>query len=479
MRITEQWIQERAPARALAESGRAISQAGRFAALCRSEDGKTYWGECAGSAINRYYVSLDWGLSDEEPVISCSCDSRHLPCKHALGLMYELLEGRSFAVDETPPYVLRIRAKRALELARAERRLERARRYEAAARDRRLERQIDGLEKAERLVEKVVQRGTEAMTEAMAQSMERLGAELEGRGLPGARTALERAARLDRRFAQEGGGSAELRSAVLCALADLHTFDVRAEAFLGEQLSYESYAMEDPLLYEALGGVWNMDELREIGSFRRHARLAQLSFDVSWQEQRRQWAERSFWLELSGGGLVQSLELRPGKPGSRYSAAGDSCFDVVETPVLCQTPMASCPRVWWDRSVTVPMTEEERASLRGYAEKDLSAAADRARTELSDPLRPETVPALVRVGAVGRVDGRLVLEDEGGSRVALRDRAEDGAALASAARLAALPLPPQRGDALFGLFFCDRAEGRLCFQPYSLVTADGVVRLQF
>ena len=476
MQITEQWILDHAPGAALAESGRNLSRAGRFAALECSEDGKTYWGQCAGSAVNRYYVSLDWALSPGEPMWSCSCDSRHSPCKHVLGLMYELLSGKPFAAAEQPPYVLRMRAKRASELNRSEDRLKRARRLEAAAKDRRIGRQLEGLAKAERLLEKLVKRGGEGMTEASALSMERLASELDSRSLPGISRALERAAELERRLLEESG--AEAGEEFLRSVSNLHALNVRAEKFLHEQLSSGSYAMEDPLLYELLGGSWNMDELREIGSFRRNARLVQLSFDVSFDEARRLWVERSFWLELGAGALAQSLELRSAKAG-RFTALGDSCFDVLEIPVLFETPMVTCPRVWWKTALPFPLAEEERASLRDYAEGDLAAAASRARKELADPAGGETVPALLRVGRLGRVGEELVLENENGSRVALRDRAESGGLQNAAARLTLLPEPPKSGDALFGLFYYDGTLRRLCLHPYSVITPEGILRLQF
>ena len=100
---------------------------------------------------------------------------------------------------------------------------------------------------------------------------------------------------------------------------------------------------------------------------------------------------------------------------------------------------------------------------------------------MNDPLLPAFVPALIAVASVGYVGDMLVLADSAGGRIALRDRAEDGADRASTKRLAALPKPPMAGDALFGLIFFDETDRdrRLCLHPYSLVTPDEIVRLQY
>ena len=144
--------------------------------------------------------------------------------------------------------------------------------------------------------------------------------------------------------------------------------------------------------------------------------------------------------------------------------------------MLYESPVPPCQRVWWDDCASVELTAADYAAVLRRAEPIADAAA-RAKPHLGDPLRPDAVPALLRVGALGTIGDAFVLEDGAGGRIALRDRAADGAALASVRRLAALPVEAAAGDALFGLLFVD--SGRLCLHPYSLITAERIVRLQF
>lgn len=478
MQITEQWILSHAPGPAVAKNGRALSEAGRFHARGRTEDGKTYWAECSGSAQNPYHASVDWSLSEKEPVCSCSCPSPHFPCKHVLGLLYELLDGKSFSVGEPPSYVLKVRVKYAAEKARSEARLNRARRYDAAVKEKKLERQLEYLAKAEKLSDALLTDGLSTLPDLPAQSLERLATELGNAELPGARDAFERVALLERRLRQEGEDRALCRAEIPRTLAALRVMTVRLREYLAEQRVSGSYAMENPVLYELLGGVWNPDELREIGSWRKNARLVQLSFDAAYDELRRTEVERAFWLELTRGDIVYTVVDRSDK-ALKCAGAEDSCFELLEVSTLYETPVASCPRVWWDGSVPVPLTPEELAALRGFAAAGVAEAVDAAKRQLSDPLLPSYVPALIAVGAVGRVGDAFVLTDRTGGRIALRDRREDGAERASTRRLSALPKPPAEGDALFGLLFYDEGEQRICLHPYSLVTADEVVRLQY
>ena len=118
MEITEQFIIQQAPNAAAVQNGRKLSQKGSFSGLCKTADGSLYWGDCAGSGKNPYRVSGDW--SGEAPIFRCSCPSRQFPCKHALGLMFEMLAGKDFAEAGIPEDIAGKRAKIAAKAAKKE-----------------------------------------------------------------------------------------------------------------------------------------------------------------------------------------------------------------------------------------------------------------------------------------------------------------------------------------------------------------------
>ena len=71
------------------------------------------------------------------------------------------------------------------------------------------------------------------------------------------------------------------------------------------------------------------------------------------------------------------------------------------------------------------------------------------------------------------------LEDPAGDRIVLRDRPEDGPDHACVERLETLPGEIPAGSALFGLMFYHEPGRALCLHPYSVVTADEIIRLQY
>src|SRR5262245_46620980 len=69
-----------APDAASAKAGRQLAVPRPWSNL--GADNRALWGECKGSGQTPYQVQVD----REGPAFQCSCPSRKLPCKHALGL---------------------------------------------------------------------------------------------------------------------------------------------------------------------------------------------------------------------------------------------------------------------------------------------------------------------------------------------------------------------------------------------------------
>ena len=156
---TAEQVRTLAPDAAAARAGEALARPGRWSATGRSESAA--WGLCQGSGSSPYQVAVD--LSG--PAYKCSCPSRKIPCKHALGLLF-VLAGGSLASANLPDWVgtwLDSRASRAVAAAsRTERPSEvdpeaRARRVEA--RERKV---AAGIEELDRWLGDLVRRGLDS-----------------------------------------------------------------------------------------------------------------------------------------------------------------------------------------------------------------------------------------------------------------------------------------------------------------------------
>ena len=480
MELTERSILLQAPNPAAAENGRKLSQTGKFSGLHRTEDGSLYWGECAGSGERPYRVSIDW-TDPQAPVCRCSCPSRQFPCKHALGLMFEQLSGKTFTAAEIPQDIADKRAKQAARSAKKETDAQgpkKPRRTDPAAAAKRLNRQLEGLDMAEQMVEDLLNAGIGSLGGTSAKTYETLAKELGNHYLTGPQTAFSRIALAVRAIQQSPQRAGQAYDEALQVLIALRSTIKKGRAFLQQKLEAGQFSAEDNILFEAMGGVWRLEDLRAIGACRERVRLVQLSFDVSYDQARREYVERGFWLDLDTGHVDQTLNLRPVK-ALKYVKGEDSCFSLLEVPALYTYPGEGCRRIRWESAEPRPLTGEEQASLPGLAQPGLAAAVKLAKNQFKNTLLPKFMPVLLPVGRIGAVDGVSVLEDPAGGRIVLRDRPEDGADHASAARVAAVPGGLRAGDALFGLMFYHRADRSLCLHPYSAVTRSKIIRLQY
>jgi hypothetical protein len=99
--VAERWDQARvltlAPDASSQRSARSLANPRSWIATGSAEQA-ALWGECQGSAAAPYRTAVD--LSDR-PAYKCSCPSRKLPCKHALGLL--LLWSAGGVPVGTPP----------------------------------------------------------------------------------------------------------------------------------------------------------------------------------------------------------------------------------------------------------------------------------------------------------------------------------------------------------------------------------------
>lgn len=480
--ITEQFILIHAPNAAAAENGRKLSKKNSFSAHGRTEDGNTYWANCAGSGKNPYHVSIDFSLNPDQPTCRCSCPSRQFPCKHALGLMFELLAGKEFAVGEMPADLAQKKAKQTAKAAKKDEgdaaKPKKPKKTNTAAQKKKLEKQLEGLDVAEKMTDELLSAGIASLAGSSAQSMEKIAKELGNYYLTGPQTSFERIALTVRKIQQDKDNAELYYAEALRILVALRATIKKSREFLENKLTVENYSAEDSVLYEALGGVWRLEDLHAIGAFRENAKLVQLSFDVSFDEAKKEYSERGFWLDFSNQELVQTLNLRPAK-ALKYVKADDSCFELLEIPTLYQYPSASCPRVRWEGFSSRPLHDEEKAALRQSASAGIAEIVKAAKGQFKNTLLPKFMPAIVPIGALGMVNDTIVVEDSAGARLELRDRREDGAEHASVEHLLSLPVAPETGDALFGVVFYDEADKHICLHPYSVITANEIIRLQY
>ena len=176
-----------APDPAAQKAARSQVDARRWSQSGWDEGDDLLWGLCKGSGSKPYQVAVDVA----GPAYKCSCPSRKIPCKHALGLLLRWSHG---AVETAgpPDWVREWAAARQARLARAA--TAKPREANPATAARRVERVAGGIDELSRWLSDQVRTGLAGLTTAGYEPLDNLAARLIDAQAPGAAGLVRRVA---------------------------------------------------------------------------------------------------------------------------------------------------------------------------------------------------------------------------------------------------------------------------------------------
>lgn len=482
--FSEQQIASLAPNANALMNGRKISAGGGFVSRMRSEDDSFYMGECKGSGKSNYVVSADFA-DEEKPVFRCSCPSRQFPCKHSLALMFEMVAGKDFAVGEIPKDILDKREKKQAREAKktdasGEKKpaSEKSARAAKSARTKKIKKQLEGLELMKQLTDQLMDTGLSSMGSVSLKSYRDLAKQLGDYYLPGPQNYFNRLVLEMEAYQKDQDKSHYHRSVEV--LKRLRALEKKATAYLNGKLENDSPEADDDILYEKLGGIWKLEQLVQLGLKKKQARLLQLSFQVIYDEARKEYMDVGYWADVDTGEISCTCNYRPVK-ALKYVKQEDSCFEMAKVPLLCYYPGGMNRRVRWESAAFEPVTREILTQVLGHGLDGVGEAVKLAKNEIKNLLSEDFCGMLLRFRQIGRIDSGSgacwVLEDADGGRIELRGREgwED--------TMTALSLISDRevffNQGLFGLMYYDPEDHRMRMYPCSIVTEKGIVRLLY
>ena len=309
--FSEQQIASLAPNANALTNGRKISAGGGFVSRTRSEDDSFYMGECKGSGKSNYVVSADFA-DEEKPVFRCSCPSRQFPCKHSLALMFEMAAGKDFAVGEIPKDILDKREKKQAREAKktdasGEKKpvSEKSARAAKSARAKKIKKQLEGLELMKQLTDQLMDTGLSSMGSVSLKSYRDLAKQLGDYYLPGPQNYFNRLV-LEMEAYQKDQDKSHYHHSVE-VLKRLRALEKKATAYLNGKLENDSPEADDDILYEKLGGIWKLEQLAQLGLKKEQARLLQLSFQVVYDEARKEYIDVGYWADVDTGEIFCTI----------------------------------------------------------------------------------------------------------------------------------------------------------------------------
>lgn len=484
-KITEQQILSMAPNSTAVANARKISSKGGFVSLAKTEDDSFYMGECKGSGKSNYTVSVDF-IEPENPVCRCSCPSRQFPCKHSLALLFEIAGGKAFSPCELPDAIRQKREKKEKKEAKAAQGNDdngvaktpaKTKKTSQAARIKKMKKQLEGLGVLRKLVDRLLESGLGTLTGQSLKTYRDLAKQFGDYYLPGPQILLNRLIAEGEAYQKDGDNAHH--EEIMQILVRLNALMKKSETYLTEKIDKADGEDDDSILYEELGGIWTLERLQQLGQSREHVDLLQLAFYVYYDDARKEWIDKGYYVDVQTGEITTTLNYCPVKAMSHIKRQ-DSVFGEIHIPQLTYYPGNVNPRVRWDWAEYSPLQPETLAKIRGMAPKDLSAVIKQVKNVIKNPLDPDETAVLIAYRQIGRLEGKpgvYVLEDAQGNRIQLKN-AETGEDTMAVLKL--LPEQELFGDqVLFGKMFYHRVHQRMYIQPLSIITKQNVIRLAY
>ena len=480
--LTEEYVQRNAVNASALANARKISTKDEFSGRKITADKTLIYGDCKGSGKEPYHTSVD--VSGETVISRCSCPSRQFPCKHALALMLDYAAGKTFETGDVPEDVARKREKiekreekakqeaSAEAAPKSEEELQKAAQKKKASADaaakKRIERQLEGLALVSDFTKEMLSAGLGTVNGSSVSRYKDLAKQLGDYYLNGLQLLLQRF--LLAVQAERGQvGEKEL----VAKLVRLDQAAKKCRAWLEKQLESGDYGPQDDILYEELGGIWRLDQLEALGLYKEDAELVQLSFNVLWDEAAQTETDTAYWIDLTGGVISKTENIRPVK-AKKYVHADDSAFDLYKVKKLYSYPGGMNRRIRWEEAVSEPCGADVPGKVLALARDGIGAAVKEAKNELKNTLSDDATAMLLAFDCITvSADGVMALR-KGEESIELRAASEYAGSLPT---LKHLPAKYLKDGALLGEIRYSAEEKKIYMVPLTVVTSSAILRL--
>lgn len=478
IKITEEFINSVAPNNSAVQNGLGLVKKNSFVKLFKSQDETIIFGECSGSGKNNYITSADF-IAPEAPVFRCTCPSRQIPCKHALGLMYAYIKDKDFEVAEIPEDVLSKREKIEKKEVKKKEVTESGKpatpkKVNKSALSKKIKSQIEGLELAEKISKDILRSGLGAMDAKAIQMLEEQAKQLGNYFLPGVQVLLRRIISYLSSKQKE-----EIYTTAFNEIIALASLAKKGKDYLTKRLEDPELTIDSKTnLEETLGHAWLLEELRTANLIEENVELVQLFFTSLTSEERKEYVDYGLWLNLHTGKLNAALGYRPFK-AAKYMKEEDSFFSVLQAKELYTYPGEDMsPRVRWEDFTIRDITKEDYKAIKNFARKSYADVIKEVKNQLKNTLSDKHPEVLLAYSKLGKIENNFVIEDASGKRLLLEDNFTD----TGKAACDLLPLlNPEvfSNQAILVRFDCDLDNGKLFAEPLSIVTDSEIIRLVY
>ncbi len=466
--ITEEFVRMNAANAAAINNAKKISSSGGFKKLCKTADELLIFGDCYGSGSKPYNASVDFYSGS--PIFRCSCPSRQIPCKHCLGIMLDWLANKEFTVEDAPEDIVSKRQKIDKRAENAEKKAAEPPKVNKSAAAKKLKKQREGLELADNFVKDIFNRGICSLNKASCEQYKSFAKQLGDYYLPEPQALVNQIISSAETLSENPDDNETNGVIALCVR--LASTIKKSIDYIDKKIASGEVLPEDNILYEEMGGVWKLSQLKELGLFRENCQLIQLAFTVANDAPHMGEIDLGYWIDLNSGDIFRTENICPYK-AAKHIKREDSSFDRYAVSELFLYPGTLNRRVRWENAESFPVTENDYSQILSKADSSISDAVKKAKNELKNTLSQPYAAVLIHFDAVAyTADGKGVLQC-GDETIAIHP-SSDFEQTCETLKLIAGNLS---GGAAFGGLSYDSNNHKFYFSPFSIVTENSIIRL--
>lgn len=475
MEITEDLISMYAPNANAISNGKKISQKNGFVKLNISKDKTLLFGECSGSGKSNYVTSADF-IDSTSPVFRCSCPSRQFPCKHAIGIMFDYLANKTFEEAEIPEDIISKRNKIEVRKEKKEEAKKEPKKVNKAALTKKIKKQIEGLDILDKFIVEIADRGIANFVGNPIKLYEDLAKNMGNYYLNGAqiliRDIIIKMQALKKNLISDEEAFLEISKDVL----KLNMLSKKARKYFNDKLQDEKLDNDADSIYEDIGMIWQLEQLKELGLVKNNVRLIQLSFFVTYNEARKEYIDTGIWLDLESGEISKTINYRPIK-ALKYVKSDDSIFDILSVPELVYYPGGINKRIRFENSSLEKLDNDDILKVIELSKKDdIESQVKNVKNQIKNILSEDTVFALIPFDEIGKSEDKYILS-QNGRFIRLKDR---GNVQSTVNILGSLPNRSLlNNNILLGEYFYDEGSKKICVMPYAIISKEHIVRLMY
>lgn len=484
--ITEDLINQVSPDASSTANGKKLSASGKFQNLMKNADSTVFWGECAGSGKNPYKVSLQIEEGSSNVTSRCSCPSRKFPCKHGIGLMYEIVANKTFTVGEMSEELSAKVEKKAAAEAKKEAKKKAVKEGTAKVKKltstekKKIQKQLETLENAEKLLDDLLSSGVATLSGKASSDFDDVVKSLSNYA-PGLKISFERISEIieEIKDATESSKIDNLYKNALNKIVFINSVINKSKDYLNDVLAdkkndISTLTDDDHFLFEALGGTWTIDKLIENKLFEENAQLLQLSFETETDRVKREYVDKAYYLNLNTKEIFQTLNMVPFDRRDKMKKE-TSNFNLVEVPTLYKYPNHNCKRIRWEKfTLSTPKTSDFEKTVLA-SEEDISTAIKKIKNIVKNTLAQKEYPMILPVSKILYDSEKSILIDKNKNNIVLKTQEENGFEEAFK-RVGDIPVKIKEGDAMFGIVFYDEVEQKYFFNPISYLDGKKIIR---